>query len=93
MVKEICSSEFNRITSSVDEVILIDQGSAPKVLSLDKWPFCVKTDSNCKQIYVAYANVKNGVTKIDCFVVEGIDSEVEGDLNTNNGIIRITKDK
>lgn len=93
MVNEIISAEFNRLTSSTDEVIMINSNTAKQVLSLDKWPFVVKTDGSFNTLYIAYANEKKGITKIDCFVIDGIDREVEADLNANNGIIRISKNK
>lgn len=91
MIKELCSSEFGKLNLSTEEVIIIDSNSAKQILQMDKWPFVLKFDNNCKAIFVAYANEKNGVTKIDCFVVDNIDSELESELSDNNGIIRLTK--
>jgi len=91
MIKELCSYEFGKLNSSTEEVIIIDSNSAKQILQMDKWPFVLKFDNNCKAIFVTYANETNGVTKIDCFVVDNIDPELVSELSDNNGIIRLTK--
>lgn len=92
MIKEITKAEFFNVNSTIDEVIIVDKIIARQVLSIEKWPFSIKLNEGDNIIYIAYANNKSGVTKIDCLFVDKIDSELEADLHENNGIIRITKD-
>jgi len=91
MVRELCYAEFNKLNSSVEEVIFMNYDSGKEVLQMDKWPFVLKFDNNCKVIFVAYANKANAVIKIDCFIVDDIDSILKTELSNNNGIIRLTK--
>lgn len=90
-IKEICESRFDKISTSISEVIIINQEAAKSVLSIEKWPFTLKTDNNFKTLYVAYANAESGaVLQINCLVVDDIAPEVEQDLANNKGIIRIS---
>lgn len=91
MVRELCSAEFNKLNSDIEEVIFINYDSGKEVLQMDKWPFVLKFDHNCKVMFVAYANKANSVIKIDCFIVDDIDSILKTELSNSNGIIRFTR--
>ncbi len=91
MVRELCFAEFNKLNSDIEEVIFINYSSGKEVLQMDKWPFVLKFDHNCKVMFVAYANKANGVIKIDCFIVDDIDSILKTKLSNSNGIIRFTR--
>ena len=91
MFVELAEAEFNnKQNSAIEEVIVINSEAFGRMHGKDL-PFSIKLDDTCKAIYIAYAN-KNGIVRIDCLIVNDIDSDFEAELAENKGIIRVVKD-
>lgn len=92
MFCELVKAEFNnKQNSGIEELIVINSEAFGRMIGKDILPFSMKLDDTCKAIYIAYAN-KNGIVKIDCLIVNDIDSDFEAELAENKGIIRVVKD-
>lgn len=89
MFVELTEAEFNnKQSSAIEEVIAINSEAFGRMIGKDILPFSMKLDDTCKAIYIAYAN-KNGIVRIDCLIVDDIDSDFEAELAENKGIIRV----
>lgn len=90
MFIELTKAEFDKLNSAIEEVIVINSEAFGRMHGKDLL-FSIKLDDTFKVIYIAYSN-KNAIVRIDCLIVDDIDSYFEAELAENKGIIRVVKD-
>ncbi|MBQ3595039.1 MAG: hypothetical protein II981_06500 [Bacteroidales bacterium] len=89
-ISELIDSQFTLDNNNITQIVIFDKNVDKEIYDKVACPFKINVSDDLKEFILLYYN-ESSLLKIIHVITNNIESQIEDDLRSNNGILRFTK--